>query len=336
VEAAGDERLLPASDSRPNAAPVPDRHDLAAFVLPFSPGISVFTDSHLGCRQRKAPGLMARILGESGRYVSEQATRRSQTIRTLALITMAALGVIGGFAVGSSSRLVTLPLLSSALLAVALLLLMWLVGSRALHRIDELEKERDCMRKGAAGEKSVAHTLGKLPDEFRVVNDVSTPTGNLDHVVIGPTGVFVIETKDWRGIVGADGKGELTRNGKSLPEPHVKRFIGRVMGAKARIHALVPTVDPFFKAVMVFTSAWVEAKFGTTRWADCISDTRLVEHIVDSKPSNRLSTQDIVMIAHAFASLARMDQDFCAKSEPAPRGNSRDASVSLLIKPANA
>ena len=123
------------------------------------------------------------------------------------------------------------------------------------------------MRKGAAGEKSVAHTLSKLPDEFRVVNDVPTPTGNLDHVVIGPTGVFVIETKNWRGIVGADGKGELTLNGKPVQKPHVKRFVGRVMATKDRVQVLAPGVDPFFKAVMVFTSAWVDAKFGTTGWA---------------------------------------------------------------------
>ena len=96
---------------------------------------------------------------------------------------------------------------------------MWLVPRLTFRRMDALEKERESLRKGAAGEKSVAHTLNKLPDEFRVANDVATPSGNLDHVVIGPTGVFVIETKDWRGIMGADGNGELTLNGKPCRSP---------------------------------------------------------------------------------------------------------------------
>jgi hypothetical protein len=167
---------------------------------------------------------MAKVLGESGRYISQEATKRLHAIRTWAVITMAAAGAIGGFVVGSSSRLVTLPPLSSILLLVALPLLMWLVPRLTFRRMDELEKERESMRKGAAGEKSVAHALSKLPEEFRVVNDVQTPSGNLDHVVIGPTGVFVIETKNWRGIIGSDGNDELTWNGKALKTAYVKQY----------------------------------------------------------------------------------------------------------------
>jgi hypothetical protein len=279
---------------------------------------------------------MAKVLGESGRYVSQEATKRLHAIWTLAIITMAVLGVIGGFAVGSSSRLVTLPPLSSMFLSVALLLLMLLVARGAFRRMDELEKERESMRKGAAGEESVAHTLSKLPDVFRVVNDVATPSGNLDHVVIGPTGVFVIETKDWRGIVAADGNGELRLNGKPLPKPHVKRFVGRVMGTKERVQVLAPGVDPFFRAVMVFTSAWVDAKFGTTGWADCINDTQLVKHIVDCKPGKTLSAEEVAVIAQAFSSLAQMDPDFCANARPALNGKKTGASGGLFAEPARA
>jgi hypothetical protein len=259
---------------------------------------------------------MAKVLGESGRYVSQEATKRSHAIWTLAIITMAVVGGIFGVVVHSSFPKLAMARAVAVPLSAALALLMWLVASVALRRIDELEKERESMRKGAAGEKSVAHTLSKFPDEFRVVNDVPTPSGNLDHVVIGPTGVFLIETKDWRGIVGSDGKGELTLNGKPLPKPHVKRFVGRVMGTKERIQVLAPGVDPFFKAVMVFTSAWVDAKFRTTGWADCISDNQLMKHIVESKSGKRLSAEEVAVIAQAFSSLARMDPDFCAKAEP--------------------
>ena len=60
------------------------------------------------------------------------------------------------------------------------------------------------------------------------------------------------------------------------------------------------------------------AKFGTTGLAYCIRDDRLVKHIVDNNPDKRLSAQEVELIAHAFASLARMDPDFCAKAEPGP------------------
>ena len=55
------------------------------------------------------------------------------------------------------------------------------------------------------------------------------------------------------------------------------------MATKERVQVLAPGVDLFFKAVIVFTSAWVDAKFRTTGLADCISDNQLVKHIVDSK-----------------------------------------------------
>ncbi len=243
---------------------------------------------------------------------------------------MAVVGCIFGFVVHSSFPGLRLPPTSSLPLFAALLLLMWLVPKLTFRRMDELAKERESMRKGAAGEKSVAHTLSKLPDEFRVLNDVQTPTGNLDHVVVGPTGVFVVETKNWRGIVGADGKGELTWNGKALKTAYVKKFVGRVTGTRERVEVLAPGVVSFFRALMVFTSAWVDAKFGTTGRAYCIRDDRLVKHIVDNKPEKRLSAQEVELVAHAFASLARMDLDFCAKAEPVPDAKGADASRCAL------
>ena len=179
------------------------------------------------------------------------------------------------------------------------------------------------MLKGAAGEKSVAHTLSKLPDEFLVVNDVQTPNGNLDHAVIGPTGVFVIETKNCRGMIGADGKGELTLNGKPAAKAHVKRFVSRMMETKERVQVLAPRVDPFFQAVMVFTSAWVGANFGTTGKAHCIRDDRLLSYILDEKWSKKLSVKDVALIGQALASLARMEPVFNGKAESAP--NSKTA-----------
>ena len=56
-------------------------------------------------------------------------------------------------------------------------------------------------RKGLEGEQSVASELSYLSDEFLLLNDVMLPgeRGNIDHVLIGPTGVFVFETKNYSG-----------------------------------------------------------------------------------------------------------------------------------------
>lgn len=58
--------------------------------------------------------------------------------------------------------------------------------------------------RGYAGERIVAKTLAStLSDAYSLINDVGLPDGygNIDHVIIGPTGVFVIETKNYAGKV---------------------------------------------------------------------------------------------------------------------------------------
>ena len=68
--------------------------------------------------------------------------------------------------------------------------------------------------KGAAGEEIVARELARLPAGYHVFHSLDAGGGvlmwrggDIDHVVVGPTGVFAIETKNWRGQVTlADGQ----------------------------------------------------------------------------------------------------------------------------------
>ncbi len=71
--------------------------------------------------------------------------------------------------------------------------------------------------RGAEGERRTAHALARLPaDEWRVFHDIAWPGrryATIDHVVIGPPGVFVIDSKNWAGTIAAD-DGILRRNGR--------------------------------------------------------------------------------------------------------------------------
>lgn len=53
--------------------------------------------------------------------------------------------------------------------------------------------------KGSEGEGKVEIELNKLPQDYFVFHDLPTGRGNIDHVIIGPTGVFIVETKNWKG-----------------------------------------------------------------------------------------------------------------------------------------
>jgi len=56
---------------------------------------------------------------------------------------------------------------------------------------------------GAEGEESVIRVLQNLDSSFKVVNDVVLPGDgqNIDHIVVGSVGTFVIETKNHNGII---------------------------------------------------------------------------------------------------------------------------------------
>jgi len=66
-------------------------------------------------------------------------------------------------------------------------------------------------QRGAHGERHTAHLLRRLHrDGYVVFHDLAVPgntSANVDHLVIGPSGVFVIDSKQWTGSVhqGADG-----------------------------------------------------------------------------------------------------------------------------------
>jgi Nuclease-related domain len=83
-----------------------------------------------------------------------------------------------------------------------------LVGWRLRFRPSEQART---WQRGAAGERRTARLLDRLTrDGYVVFHDLAVPgnTGaNVDHLVIGPTGVFVIDSKQWSGSVqqGADG-----------------------------------------------------------------------------------------------------------------------------------
>jgi len=56
---------------------------------------------------------------------------------------------------------------------------------------------------GAEGEESVIRVLQNLDSSFKVVNDVVLPGDrqNIDHIVVGSVGIFVIETKNYNGNI---------------------------------------------------------------------------------------------------------------------------------------
>ena len=87
---------------------------------------------------------------------------------------------------------------------------------------------------GWQGEKQVAKLLSNtLSDDYYLLNDLYLRDGggDIDHIVLGPNGVFVLETKNWSGSISCNGD-EWQRAGKrnfsGSPSRQVKRNAAKI------------------------------------------------------------------------------------------------------------
>jgi len=251
---------------------------------------------------------MAKVLGEAGRYVTEQSIKKFQKPFMITFFVFFSFAFADGYLFGLRRH-------PYALIMFLIFFVAFLITFRLMNRVlKKIEKERIDFRKGATGEAIVGYILEGFPDDYRVIHDLTTPFGNIDHVVIGPSGAYAIDTKNWKGVVSADGNGELLLNGKPTQKPTARNLSRTIMSIREKIKVL-STLDPYVHGVLVFPSAWVDAKWGTTGYVNCVGGEQLYDYIVENKKGKKLKHKEIESISRAFLALARMDKDFAPDKE---------------------
>ena len=87
------------------------------------------------------------------------------------------------------------------------------IGTPGVGASEVAERER----KGIEGERATSEALSDLPSSYRVAHGlkIGTTKGDIDHLVIGPSGVWVIDSKNWSGSLSA-GKGTLWRGRRPI------------------------------------------------------------------------------------------------------------------------
>ena len=235
---------------------------------------------------------MAQIFGQAGRSAADKSHDLTKRVVTAALLGTGALGLCSGYLLSAAFPVHHFSAAGMVLIGLICGVLIWFIGSQTTEKIDSLDRQRMAWRKGAVGEVTVASILADLPDDFVVVNDVTTNFGNIDHVVIGPTGVYLIDAKNWRGTVRSNGDGELELNGKVPPKPVVKSLLDGVMEFQSKLKAFTD-VDHFVRGLLVFPNAYVQANFGSTRQIHCLRTERLIGYLLDKRFSRKLRSSEI-------------------------------------------
>ncbi len=129
--------------------------------------------------------------------------------------------------------------------------------------------------RGATGEEHVGALLDELSGRgWRVIHDASLGRGNVDHILIGPPGVFTIETKSHPGPV------RVARvHGATLSQAHAqRRAIERATGVEV-------------ESLIVFSRAWVDRPMARRKGVRVVPARMLVRYLQKLPP--RLSPQEI-------------------------------------------
>jgi hypothetical protein len=116
------------------------------------------------------------------------------------------------------------------------------VARKRRDKAARLNRVADAYEKGAEGERRTANALAMLPASgWFVLHDVRWPgkrLANIDHVVVGPGGVFVIDSKAWSGVVDVR-DGVLRQNGYKREEA-----VASAADAAMAVAEQVPGLDP--------------------------------------------------------------------------------------------
>jgi hypothetical protein len=153
------------------------------------------------------------------------------------------------------------------------------------------------LNRGERGELCVAEALHDLRAAgYQAFHDLRCDGYNIDHVVVGPAGVFAIETKF------RSGQGEITfRNGEGLfvgGFPEEKDSLRQARANAAEVNRIIRDNCHFNEWVwplVVFVGDWRVKNDWHTTYARVFTTDKLVNHIVNQQP--RLKQSEIKLIA---------------------------------------
>jgi len=217
--------------------------------------------------------------------------RRANRYRDLLLLS-------GGLALACVALSLAVPQGCVVLLPIALVLF--------LCAVFYLLPRYESWSSGAEGEEQVVAVLSSLPGCY-VLHDIVLPgqRGNIDHIVVAPSGVCVVETKNYTGTIRCvdDSWERLRGRGRRATFMRMERD----PGAQARRNAVMLSeyiysrlrLDLWIGAIICFPHPRCELVV-------CSSTTRIArldglrDAILDQRSSRGLSLEEMTRVWHAL------------------------------------
>lgn len=161
-------------------------------------------------------------------------------------------------------------------------------------------------KSGLTGERAVVKNISdKLSSDYSIFNDVllkdGKRSGNVDHIIVGPTGIFVMETKNNKGVVTYDGY-----NWKGISGNPSQQAVSNMF----RIKDILKNCEVFkekalyVNAVVLFTNSKINLKISKDpEWCKVFQIKKLTDSCLSDYIKNepiRFSDEEIASIEQSL------------------------------------
>ena len=166
------------------------------------------------------------------------------------------------------------------------------------------------VRNGRRGERLVADLLSGLPDDYWLLNDVALglARGTIDHVLIGPCGVVVIDAQDLAGDI------RCWENGWSVNGYH-RDDVGQHANSEAcavryflseKHPDLVTSALRWVESIVVFTHPLCHVE-GSDARATVVRYSQLYQTVLELARKNRMAPPTAALLAQTVATSQMVD-----------------------------
>jgi len=159
-----------------------------------------------------------------------------------------------------------------------------------------IAKRSDQAERGADAEVAVAQLLRTLPKEYYVFHDLAFEGFNIDHVVIGPTGVFTVETKSHRGKVSAGGEA-LRLNGRPFEKPILNQAWSEAFSLRDRLPQIAE-IPCRVQPILCFPNAFIDVR-GLVKGV-IVTNRQFLLRVITGRRTATLSQPDILQLVNAL------------------------------------
>lgn len=241
---------------------------------------------------------MAEIYRDPARYPIEMAFKQLEKRLVFILITFMILSIILGFVAA----------LKNPIAAIFFIPIIYIITKYINKSLDKQKNEEIKYIKGAKGEIAVGFMLETLlPDNYNLLYSITTDYGDIDLLVVGPTGVYAIDIKNWKGKITCEKNKELLQDGAHTGfKPNT--FLSTCINIKNKIKFDYYKKEfKFINCIIAFTHNNFEVNQELKKDISFISINKISNAIIENKKGQLNKTQ-IEELTKAFNEFAN-DRD---------------------------